>query len=73
MVDWSGHAGQPTTCRYRERQPDLLLGAVRSLGGSVDSYAAFRAFLLDRDGVPLAYADPHGASLDWFGRAAAGT
>jgi Uncharacterized protein conserved in bacteria (DUF2332) len=85
MVDWSGHAGQPTTRRYRsmaerqlrgispsyerlclgvaddpavlerldslpppKRQPNLLLGAVRFLGGPVDSYAAFRAFLLDR-------------------------
>jgi hypothetical protein len=25
-------------------------------------------FVLARDGVPLAYADPHGGSLDWFGR-----
>jgi hypothetical protein len=24
-------------------------------------------FVLARDGVPLAYTDPHGASLDWFG------
>ncbi|HZC69748.1 MAG TPA: DUF2332 domain-containing protein [Jatrophihabitans sp.] len=85
MVDWSGHAGQPTNRRYRsmaerqlrgispsyerlclgvaddgevlarldtlpppKRQPNLLLGAVRFLGGPVDSYTAFRAFLLDR-------------------------
>jgi len=85
MVDWSGHAGQPTTRRYRsmaerqlrgispsyerlclgvaedpavlelldtlpppKRQPNLLLGAVRFLGGPVDSYAAFRSFLMDR-------------------------
>jgi hypothetical protein len=85
MVDWSGHAGQPTTRRYRsmaerqlrgispsyerlclgvaedptvlelldalpppKRQPNLLLGAVRYLNGPVDSYTAFRAFLLER-------------------------
>jgi hypothetical protein len=84
MVDWSGHAGQPTTRRYRsmaerqlrgispsyerlclgvaddpalierldtlpppKRQPNLLLAAVRFLGGPVDSYAAFRAFVMD--------------------------
>jgi hypothetical protein len=85
MVDWSGHAGQPTTRRYRsmaerqlrgispsyerlclgvadddtvierldslpppKRQPNLLLAAVRFLGGPVDSYDAFRQFLFDR-------------------------
>jgi hypothetical protein len=85
MVDWSGHAGQPTAWRYRsmaerqlrgispsyerlclgvaddqavlerldtlpppKRQPNLLLGAVRFLGGPVDSYDAFRGFLFDR-------------------------
>lgn len=84
MVDWSGHAGQPTAYRYRvmgerqlrgvsatyerlclgvaddpelltlldglpppKRQPNLLLGAVRFLAGPVDSYPAFRAFVLD--------------------------
>jgi hypothetical protein len=84
MVDWSGHAGQPTTRRYRSmaerqlrgisptyerlclgvaedaavidqldtlpppnRQPNLLLAAVRFLGGPVDSYAEFRTFLFD--------------------------
>lgn len=30
------------------RQPNLLLGAVRYLGGPVDSYAAFRSYLFDR-------------------------
>jgi hypothetical protein len=30
-----------------KRQPNLLLGAMRFLGGPVDSYAAFRAFLMD--------------------------
>lgn len=30
-----------------KRQPNLLLGAVRFLGGPVDGYAAFRAFVLD--------------------------
>jgi hypothetical protein len=29
-----------------KRQPNLLLGAVRFLGGPIDSYAAFRAFVL---------------------------
>jgi hypothetical protein len=85
MVDWSGHAGQPTERRYRsmaqrqlrgispsyerlclgvaedrelldrldtlpapKRQPNLLLGTVRFLGGPVDSYPAFRAFVADR-------------------------
>jgi hypothetical protein len=85
MVDWSGHAGQPTERRYRSmaerqlrgispsyerlclgvagdaelisrldtlpppnRQPNLLLGTVRFLGGPIDSYPAFRAFVLDR-------------------------
>jgi hypothetical protein len=84
MVDWSGHAGQPTNRRYRsmaerqlrgispsyerlclgvaddeevlarldtlpppKRQPNLLLAAVRFLGGPIDSYAAFRSFLFD--------------------------
>jgi hypothetical protein len=84
VVDWSGHAGQPTAHRYRmmgerqlrgvsasyerlclgvaedpemlarldtltppKRQPNLLLGAVRFLAGPVDSYPAFRAFVLD--------------------------
>lgn len=31
-----------------KRQPNLLLGAVRFLSGPVDSYPAFRAFVLDR-------------------------
>jgi hypothetical protein len=31
-----------------KRQPNLLLGAVRFLAGPVDSYPAFRAFVLDR-------------------------
>lgn len=31
-----------------KRQPNLLLGAVRFLGGPVDSYDAFRGFLFDR-------------------------
>jgi hypothetical protein len=30
-----------------KRQPNLLLGAVRFLGGSVASWPAFRAFVLD--------------------------
>lgn len=30
-----------------KRQPNLLLGAVRFLGGPVDSYAVFRSFVLD--------------------------
>lgn len=84
MVDWSGHAGQLTTDRYRlmaerqlhgvspsyerlclgvaddaeliarldtlpppNRQPNLLLATVRFLGGPIDSYPAFRAFVLD--------------------------
>lgn len=31
-----------------KRQPNLLLGVVRWLGGPVDSYAGFRTFVLDR-------------------------
>lgn len=31
-----------------KRQPNLLLGAVRFLGGPVDSYAAFRAYVHDQ-------------------------
>ena len=31
-----------------KRQPNLLLGTVRFLAGPVDSYAAFRAFVLER-------------------------
>lgn len=87
MVDWAGHAGQPTAYRYRsmaerqlrgvsptyerlclgvaddaemiarldalpapKRQPNLLFGTVRFLSGPVDSYEAFRTYVLDRWG-----------------------
>lgn len=40
--------GRLDTVPPPKRQPNLLLGAVRLLGGPIESYGAFRAFVLDR-------------------------
>lgn len=40
--------GRLDTLPAPKRQPNLLLAAVRFLGGPVDGYPAFRAFVLDR-------------------------
>jgi hypothetical protein len=53
------------------RQPNLLLGVVRLLGGPVHDPADFHDFTVAHwpalDGAPLAWTRSHGQAMTWFG------
>lgn len=53
-------------CRWISNEAPSVLGAVKDrLPGSYETAA--RRFVLALDEIPVAYAGPHGQSLDWFG------